>query len=610
MSILVRRDAKTWVGAAVVVGAAALLYFLTAARDIVVGDTPELITAAVTLGVPHPPSYPLFTMLGHLFSLMPLGPIPFRLNLFAVTCDALAVGVVYFTAFCLTRSRLAAAVAALMLAVNPVFWAWSLASEVFPLNNLLAALLIYFLVTWHAQPERSGVLIAAFFIAGLGLTNHQTIVLLAPAFCFILWQQRAFLRTHPQLLVICIATFCVGLLPYAYVPWASSHHPLHNWGNVSSVRDLLALIARRSYGTGRLVSTANYMGGSPIARIVALVVSFGPVAGTLALLGALAACRRASWYFWFAIIAFVFAGPLFVWITNLNLATAPSALFVLQRFFLLAQVVVVPLIAFGVLMIAQLIARYAPALPVSPLRLITGACLIVVAAILLMGYRSADQSRNFIARRFGEDVFATIEPGSILLVTGDGIAFPLLYLQQVERMGEDTTLIVLPLLWADWYVRQLRERHPDLVIPFNRYDARSNNLKVFVDANERRTIYIAGTTGNDDRSLDDSYWPYQHGLLMIVEPRSKDLSLQKMVNENEQLLSRYRPPAFDSIRAQSFEADILNMYTWPAFRIGSDYQRLGLKSEARTWYERALGINPHFLQAREALARLDTDSRL
>src|SRR5712692_11167767 len=125
MSILVRRDAKTWVGAAVVVGAAALLYLLTAGRGIVVGDTPELITAAVTLGVPHPPGFPLFTMLGHLFSLLPLGPIPFRVNLLASTCDALTVGVVYLTALRLSGNALAAEVAALALAVSPIFWSWS-----------------------------------------------------------------------------------------------------------------------------------------------------------------------------------------------------------------------------------------------------------------------------------------------------------------------------------------------------------------------------------------------------------------------------------------------------------------------------------------------------
>src|SRR2546430_1142207 len=184
MSILAGVRSKSWISAIGVIAAAGILYFLTAARDIVVGDSPELIMAAVKLGVAHAPGYPLFTMLGHLFSLLPLGPIPFRVNLLSVACDALAIGIIYLSALGLTRSQLAAAVAALLLAVNPTFWEWSLAAEVFPLNNLLAAALILLLVVWHEQPERSGLLIAAFFVAGLALTNHQTIVLLAPAFCF------------------------------------------------------------------------------------------------------------------------------------------------------------------------------------------------------------------------------------------------------------------------------------------------------------------------------------------------------------------------------------------------------------------------------------------
>src|ERR1043165_1145871 len=103
----------TALGAVAIVIAAATLYFFTAARDIVVGDTPELITAAATLGVAHPPGYPLFTMLGHLFSLLPLGSIPFRVNTLSVVCDSLAVGIIYLAAVRLTRSHIAAAVAAL-----------------------------------------------------------------------------------------------------------------------------------------------------------------------------------------------------------------------------------------------------------------------------------------------------------------------------------------------------------------------------------------------------------------------------------------------------------------------------------------------------------------
>src|SRR2546423_6170237 len=106
MSNLVAGERPAWPSALAVTVTAALLYFFTAARDIVVGDTPELITAAVTLGVAHPPGYPLFTMLGHLFSLIPFGPIPFRVNLLSVVCDSLTIGVVYLIAARLTRSQL------------------------------------------------------------------------------------------------------------------------------------------------------------------------------------------------------------------------------------------------------------------------------------------------------------------------------------------------------------------------------------------------------------------------------------------------------------------------------------------------------------------------
>src|SRR5947207_8208819 len=105
-SILKREELRTVACATAVSIFAGVLYFLTAARDIVVGDSPELTMAAVSLGVPHPPGYPLFTMFGHLFSLLPFGAIPFRVNLFSVVCDALAVGVIYLAALRLTKSQL------------------------------------------------------------------------------------------------------------------------------------------------------------------------------------------------------------------------------------------------------------------------------------------------------------------------------------------------------------------------------------------------------------------------------------------------------------------------------------------------------------------------
>ena len=604
MSNVTRLDGKSWTIATAIVLLAGVLYFLTAARDIVVGDTPELITAAVSLGVAHPPGYPLFTMLGHLLSLLPLSSIPLRVNLLAVACGALTVGVVYLTAFRLTTWRFAGAVAALLLAVNPTFWAWSLVGEVFQLNNLLAALLIYFLVLWHERPERTGFLLASSLLTGLALANHHTIVLLAPAFCFVLWQRRAVIFARPAIMAGCLVLFLLGLLPYLYIPWASAHHPAYNWGNVSSVRDLIDLVTRKSYGGRRLVSTPGYSGGSPFARLIALGLSFGPLAATLIALGAIQAHRSRRWYFWFSIIAFVFAGPFFVWISNLNIATAPSALFVLQRFFLLSQVVLAPLVAFGVLFIAELIASFVLPLRIAAMPIVATACLIAVATTVRMNYRKIDQSHNSIARRFGEDVLATAEPNSILLGTGDGLVFPLIYLQTIEGVGQHVTLIALPLLSADWYVRQLRERHPDFIIPFDRYDPRSNNLKMLVEANSNRKFYLLGSIGDADHSLDHDYYAYQHGLLNVIESKSKRFTIQEMVDDNEQLSKRYRPPAPQAIRSETFEHDILDVYAWPALRFGGEYERVGAKVEARTWYERALAIDPDLSLAREGLARI------
>src|SRR5262245_50592009 len=104
-----------------------LLYFRTAARSIVLGDNPELVTTAVTLGVAHPPGYPLLVLVGHLFSLLPLGPVAFRVNLVAVVCGSATVALVYLTAWRLSHRWPAALLAAGTLAVNPLFWSWSLA---------------------------------------------------------------------------------------------------------------------------------------------------------------------------------------------------------------------------------------------------------------------------------------------------------------------------------------------------------------------------------------------------------------------------------------------------------------------------------------------------
>ena len=567
-----------------------LLYLLTAARDIVAGDTPELITAAVTLGVAHPPGYPLFTMLGHVFSLLPLGSIPFRVNLLSVLCDAFTVTIVFLTAFRLTRSHLASAGAALVLGLNPLFWSWSLVAEVFPLNNLLAAIIIYLLVIWQEEPDRIGLLAAAAFASGLALANHQTIVLLGPAVCFLLWQRRSLFLSKPHALLFSALAFLLGLVPYLYVPWASEHQPPYNWGNVSSYGDLFALITRQSYGAHHLVAEI-YRGGSVVHRFLALFISLGALLNLLLLLGLIFAYRNRRWYFWFGLVAFLAAGPLFVAITNLNLAITPQALFVLERFFLFPMVIAGPLLAFGMLYVSEFIASSAPTLPARPVTLVSAGVGIVLLVSLVTNYKRVDQSGNHVARNYAEDVFATLPPKSVLLATGDGLSLPLLYLQIVEKKRPDLVLVFPLMLPADWYVAQLRDRYPSIAVPYDHYNQR-NNLMMLFAANSDRPFAVIGTL--QDRSLDFDFQAYQYGLISLVEPKLKIITINQMVTDNERLMSKYHIPKADKISPKTFESEMLRLYAQPAWRIGSEYERVGAIAEARSWYRRALDINPLF----------------
>src|SRR5260370_16780108 len=78
--------------AAVVLGTL-LLYVVTLAPTTQFWDTSEYIAAAYALGIPHPPGNPLFTLLAHVWGLIPWAHgYAMRINFFAPTTPAVAPG--------------------------------------------------------------------------------------------------------------------------------------------------------------------------------------------------------------------------------------------------------------------------------------------------------------------------------------------------------------------------------------------------------------------------------------------------------------------------------------------------------------------------------------
>ncbi|MBI3559147.1 DUF2723 domain-containing protein, partial [Candidatus Gottesmanbacteria bacterium] len=159
------------------------LYIFTLAPSVPPqGDAGELITVAYTLGIAHPPGYPLFTLIAHLFTYLPFNNVAWRVNLFSAVSSAATLVFVYLIIKKITKNNLAAIGTAAILGLSQTFWLYSLVTEVFALNNLFVVIIIYL-----ALQKRFSLL---FFVFGLSLSNHHTIILILPALIYFLYSER------------------------------------------------------------------------------------------------------------------------------------------------------------------------------------------------------------------------------------------------------------------------------------------------------------------------------------------------------------------------------------------------------------------------------------
>jgi hypothetical protein len=194
-----------------------VLYGRTTAPTVFGLDSAELTTGAVTLGLVHAPGYPLYLLLGHFFTMLPLGgDAGYRLNIMSALFGALTNLFLYLSLVRLTRSRFPALVSALMFGFSPYFWNEAVVAEVYTLNTCLIAAALLLLLLGRDKHDARWLGLAV-WLYGLSLGNHLSVLLLGPG--LIVWLL-AFggRRMAWRWWVTCGALFSLGLCVYAYLP--------------------------------------------------------------------------------------------------------------------------------------------------------------------------------------------------------------------------------------------------------------------------------------------------------------------------------------------------------------------------------------------------------
>ena len=230
-------------------------YLITLPPSITFEDSGQIITAAAKLGVSHPSGYPLESLVGHFFTLVPFGRIAWRVNLASAVVAAACCLVIFFLLRRLFlelkgEARVAAAVSAAAAAtafgLGCAFWSQAVVAEAYAVNALALAAVLYAAFNFvRTRDARWGYLAA--FLGGLALGAHTSSAIISiPVAAYLIWR----FRRLPSLRAFfkALALVLLGFMVYLYLPIRAAQGPAINWGDPRTLSRAYGHITRQMYG--------------------------------------------------------------------------------------------------------------------------------------------------------------------------------------------------------------------------------------------------------------------------------------------------------------------------------------------------------------------------
>lgn len=451
-------------------------------------DAGEMAVSAYTLGVAHPTGYPFYVLLGSISQFFPLANSAYRLALLSALAAAAATAVVYRWMATL-HGRAAGVCAALLLGLNPTFWSVAQVQEMYSVWILSAASLVW--LAAHVNGAYSEKKWLGFcFLYGLALTNRLDLLLYAPGLLWIAlsrpetrsqtWAGFALLAVPgfmaatgsnwPIVLLIVgtalwlapssnraswaaksVGFALLGLSLYLYLPIRSFTRPWLDWNHPAELSNFLESLLRTRYGGTLDLLSKNYARGELFfdnMRLYGahLLRAFTPAGLALVVAGASHAMRLRERSVLGYLAAYLWAGPLFLFMANLP--PNPHAAAIVEPHYLLSDLILVLWGARGAAWAGERW-RYLPA----------------AAAALLLAWPLAEGRLGRFERRlhvFTEDfaraVFLSAEPGAVVVAKKDVQLYTLWNAQTVRGKRPDLRLVSQGLAGSPWYQDGWRRR--------------------------------------------------------------------------------------------------------------------------------------------------------
>jgi tetratricopeptide (TPR) repeat protein len=449
-----------------------IIYLKTLCPTVFWRDTGEFLVAAYSLGIPHSPGTPIYPLIGRLFSLLPLGTIPFRINLMSAFFASISVVLLYFCILFLLRitdyksmttrggrieSRItehfAALTGSLLFAFSHPFWMYSVVAEVYTLQQaltasiLLVSLLIFQIHHSSITIHQSRIFLLA-FLFGLSLTNHGTSVLMTPALIYLAFsiQHSVFrIKYFPFFILL----FALPLSLYLFLPIRSVQNPYLDWGDPENLERLIWMLSASEFQQQFLSLAYALTGGI----VEAFKVYLEMILKDFTFFGIFLSLVGIIWLWRKNYRLLLFTGILFL--SNLLYGFFFGADLELEAYLLSSHLIFAIWIGCGIYVIVKWLngnwlnriwrIHSALRLPISAI------FLLLPLWTLIKHYPERDLSGNETAKKYVFEVAQRLEEGEIFLTENSVDLFLFYYLQAVENMRKDIVPVYLPYLRYEWH---------------------------------------------------------------------------------------------------------------------------------------------------------------
>ncbi|MCB9854684.1 MAG: DUF2723 domain-containing protein [Phycisphaerales bacterium] len=433
-------------------GLIALVVFVFTLAPTVTGeDAGELITAAYYFGVPHPPGYPLWTILcGIWVNLFPIGNVAWRANLFSAICMAACVQVMAGALMRMGFRRWPAGLAATLMGLGATVWSQSVIAEVYTLNLLIVSIMVWLTVRWLKERTDRWLIICA-LVFGLGMSNHHTIGFAALGLVFwAIWMVPTLIYRF-DLAVRCTIALCFGLLPYGYMLFAARRHTPVNWGETTTLAAVWEHVSRGQYKSDSPIEVVRK---ESLAQEASeqfymarwMVRDTTPFGMAVVVLGMAWLWRRRGYrkWMWLAVTSALCTGPVFLFATWIE--PSRQSEFVCKVFLTpLALALAIPMAA-GLSWISAasgMLSRRGSKRPRSVVRsrLASVIATMVALAVPIVTHGRENNMRHYwYAYDHAQSMLDCMLPNALVFPSGDHNTFPLIYLVHVDGIRPDVRI--------------------------------------------------------------------------------------------------------------------------------------------------------------------------